>query len=397
VLLGGAKRKGRLFIEQAHARGLRVWLADTDEHIQSAAQIVQLADRVTTLQYDNVAACVAWADEYARQESVLAVIAQTEFAVESATAMAYTLGLPGNPPQAIHTIRNKNICRHVLQENGFKQPASQLCTTLEQAYEFAQAHQPGPWIVKPPASGGSEGVSLVRDDSGWAQAMLHLGYSLPAPFLVECFQGGREFSAEGVFVAGTPQVIALTSKITTQAPHFIETGHTMPAALAPALTQRIKEMVSSALLTVGMQWGLFHAEFWLEQEEIVLGELHARSGGDNLHLMTELISGLELYGLIFDQLLGKEVDPGPWQMRGGAAIRYLTIPSGRVTAITGWEAVLADPACVLAECTLHVGDESKPITSSWNRQGFILVTGVSAQAAAHHAEQLRQLVSIQVQ
>lgn len=396
--VGGVKRKGSIFLEQAQRRGFKVWVVDTAENIGQAPDVVKRAERVSPLSYTDPEACVQWAQTQARSENLLGVFALSEYSIEAATAMAHALGLPGNHPQVIHTIRNKHLCRQVLREHGFRQPASTLCTTLAEAQHFTQAHLPGPWIIKPPSEGGSIGVSLVREEADWEPALRHLGYPLPAPFVVECFQSGTEFSAEGAFVSGIPQVLALTSKITTQAPHFIEIGHTMPADLPGEITQRARETVSAALLATGMRWGVFHVEFWLDQEQIVLGELHARSGGDNLHPMTELVTGLDLYGVVLDQLAQNVLDPASWDLyQRGAAMRYLVAPPGRVTAISGLAEVSADPVCVQAKLALRVGDESKPMTSSLDRHGFVLATGETAGEAGENAERLCRQIQVEVE
>jgi biotin carboxylase len=193
-------------------------------------------------------------------------------------------------------------------------------------------------------------------------------------------------------------VLALTSKITTQEPHFIEIGHTMPADLPVEIAQRARETVSAALLATGMRWGVFHVEFWLDQEHIVLGELHARSGGDNLHPMTELVTGIDLYGVVLDQLAQKTVDPADWDLyQRGAAMRYVVVPPGRVTAISGLEDVNADPACVQAKLALRVGDESKPMTSSLDRHGFVFATGKTAREAGENAERLCRHIHVDVE
>lgn len=396
--LGGVKKKGPIFLQQARMRGLKVWMVDSAKNVEQAPAIIKTADRISSLAYTNQDDCFEWTKTQVSRRNVFGIVALSEYSIEPAAVMAHTLGLPGNHPEVIRTIRNKYLCRQVLREHGFQQPDNMICMTVEEARDFVQLHPPGPWIIKPPSEAGSIGVSLVQADQDWDAAIQNLGYPLPAPFLIECFQYGTEYSAEGVFVAGKPYVLALTSKITTQAPHFIEVGHTMPAEFSAEQTRRIKETVNTALLTVGMHWGPFHVEFWLNQNEIVLGEIHARSGGDNLHPMTEIVTGIDMYGVVLDQLMQKSVDPASWNLyQQGAAIRYFSVPPGHVTAISGLEEVSADQTCVQVSCLLHQGDESMPITSSLDRHGFILARGQTAQEAREHAERLCQLVHINVE
>ena len=396
LLLGGAvAHQGIRCIRQARARGLRVWLTDTADNLERAPEVVVEADRVTPLAYQDPAACVAWASEQSRSEPFVGVFGFREYSVEAVAAVAQALGLPGNPPEAVRRVRNKASCRQALRAHGFRQPASQLCPDLRAAREFAADHPPGLWVVKPPSAMGSQGVSLVQDDAGWERAIANLGDAAGGPFLVECFQHGSEFSAEGMFVYGRPYVLAVTAKSTTGAPHFVELGHTMSTKLGDATARSVEQVVTAALRSLGLTWGIFHVEFWLDDGQPVLGEVHVRPGGDFIHLMIELVTDIELYGSVFDQLLGRPLAPATWQPRRGAAIRYLTPQPGRVIAIQGWDEVAGDPDCRLSELTLHPGDQVKRVRASRDRSGFVLATGETAEAAAQTAARLCSRVSIQ--
>ncbi len=174
-----------------------------------------------------------------------------KFSVE-AVSVAEALGLPGNPLQTVELVRNKQACRDALRKSGFRQSEVALCSNLDEAYAFISEHPAGPWIMKPPAATGSAGVSLVRSAGELEQAFAYLAQSCKAldqklrqlgiaeeslaqavniPFLVECFQSGEEYSAEGVFVYGQPHVLVITSKVTLGPPHFVEVGHAMSAEL----------------------------------------------------------------------------------------------------------------------------------------------------------------------
>lgn len=404
LLLGGASpNAGLSCIRQAHARGLDVWLTDTAAHLEHAPDIVAAADRVSALDYEDLASCVAWATAQAQTTPLIGVFGFREFAMESVAAVADALGLPGNTQMAVQRVRNKFACRQHLREQGFPQPAAARCTSLEEAQRFADAHRPGPWIVKPLASMGSEGVSLVRDAADWTHAMQHLrddhygsATTAAAPFLIETFQTGQEFSAEGVFVDGQPHVLALTEKITTGAPHFVEVGHSLPATLDAETTRAVKTTVEAALRVLGLSWGNFHVEFWLDGATVVLGEVHVRPGGDFIHFMTEHVTELDLFGVVFDQLLGRPLDPKSWGPRKGAAMRFLTPPPGRVTALSGWDDVRADPQYVTGRLTLHVGDTINPLRSWTDRSSFVVATGRTTAEAIAAAERLRSQVLVEV-
>lgn len=416
LLLGGADpAQGFRCAKQAKEHGLRVWLTDTAENLEKEPSVVALAERVTELPYQDVEVCVAWAREYAQSEPLAGVFAFRELAAESMAAVAQVLDLPGNSLEAVRRVRNKFACRQWLAKWGIRQPMSALCSNLQQAQEFTRLTSPGPWVVKPLASLGSVGVSLLQSPADLEQALEYLTHSetelatslekqgiareaLPEQnFLIECFQKGEEFSAEGLFVYGTPYVLALTAKNTTGGPHFVEVGHIMPAELGVEEEQAVKETVAAALKVLNINWGIFHIEFWLDEGQPVLGEVHVRPGGDFIHYMTEHVTGVDFYGSLFDQLLKKPLEPATWQPLRGAAMRYLTPDSGRVRAIQGWDKVNADPACLVAVLNVREGDFIPPLRSYLDRSSFIVTTGPTARLAAQKAESLSASIKVDIE
>jgi biotin carboxylase len=416
LLLGGADpAQGFRCAKQAREHGLRVWLTDTAENLAREPHIVALAERVTELPYQDVDACVAWARTYAQTEPMAGVYAFRELAVESVAAVAQTLGLPGNTVEVVRRVRNKFACRQWLREHGIRQPQAALCSDLPQALQFVRSTPPGPWVVKPLASLGSVGVSLVTSPAELQEALSYLtrsegelaaslakqGIARDAAeeqtFLIECFQRGEEYSAEGLFVYGTPYVLALTAKTTTGGPHFVETGHVMPADLPAEEERAAKETVAAALRVLGVTWGIFHIEFWMDEGQAVLGEVHVRTGGDFIHYMTEHVIGVDFYGSLFDQLLHKPLDPAAWRPQRGAAMRYVTPSPGRVRAITGWDEVSADPACLVAVLSVREGDLIPPLRSYLDRSSFLVTTGASAHMAMQKADSLSARIQVEVE
>lgn len=412
LLLGGASMPaGADCLAQAASRGVPVVLADTAENLTRLPELAGAAARVVELPYTDPDACVAYARS---QPPFLGVYGFRELAVESVAATAAALGLPGNPPAAVARVRDKAACRQALRAAGFRQPATARCTEPAQATRFLKAHLPGPWVVKPPAAKGSAGVSLVRLPAELPQALAHVRAAQaelaaelaaqgmpPAPdsgaFLVEEFQQGVEYSAEGLFVRGRPVLLAVTGKQTAGPPHFVETGHALPIALDRGSLGALHGTLAGALPALGLRWGVFHVEFWMHAGRVVLGEVHVRPGGDYIHAMTQHVTGIELHGAVIDQLLGRPLDPAGWRPRGAAAVRFLTPPPGVVTAVSGWDAVRADPAFLAGELTLAPGTRVRPLRSSADRSSFVVTTGPDLTQAVDAARRLVAAVDVHVQ
>lgn len=374
-------------LAQAAARGVRTLVTTTARALADTPSIVASADEVAAVGFSEPGETARWAREHvAAGEPIAAVLAQLEMAQVAAAETAEAIGVPGNPPEAVRRIRTKDACRAALAAAGFAQPAVRLCASAVDAAAFLR-ETTGPWIVKPRDAMGSTGVSQVSSAAELPEALALLPDA--SMFLVEEFVSGPEFSVEGIFQGGRPIVLAVTAKETVPPPLFVETAHTLPAPLPEPLRREIEETVSAALLTLGLRIGAFHVEIWLTPTGVVLGEVHSRFGGDWIHKMLEYaIPGIELFGLIIDDLLGLPGTPGPREPSRGAAVRYLTPPPGRVVSVEGWDEVRAHPAVLHAELSIGPGAEIPPLRCSGDRVGLIVVGAETSTRARELAEEL---------
>jgi biotin carboxylase len=374
-------------LAQAAARGVRTLVTATASALAATPSIVAAADETSAVGFTEPEETARWARErVASGEPIAAVLAQLEMAQVAAAETAAAVGAPGNPPEVVRRIRTKDACRAALAEAGFAQPAVRLCAGAADAAAFL-AETTGPWIVKPRDAMGSTGVSQVASADDLPSALALLPDT--GTFLVEEFVSGPEFSVEGVFQGGRPRVLAVTAKETVPPPHFVETAHTLPAPLPEPQLGEIEETVSAALLTLGLRIGAFHVEMWLTPTGIVLGEVHSRFGGDWIHKMLEYaIPGIELFGMIIDDMLGLPATSAPLAPSRGAAVRYLTPAPGRVVAVEGWDEVRAHPAVLHAELSIGPGDEIRPIHCSGDRVGLIVVGAQTSTRARELAEEL---------
>lgn len=400
LVVGGANPIGssmdivRQVLTQARARGLRTHLTHRAEELASTTEVTALADGTSAVDPDDPGASVRWAREQGQRFDV--VLGLRDQVVAAAAEAASALGAVGNPPEVVRLVRNKDECRAALAAAGFRQPAFRLCADLAEASAFL-AQTRGPWVLKPRDAMASIGVCRVDSAADLPEAIA--GLPEPAPFLVEEFVDGPEFSAEGVFLGGEPRVLALTAKETLPPPHFVEAGHVLPADLPEGTRRAAEREVAAALTALGVRFGVFHVEFWLSERGIVLGEVHPRPGGDWLHaLLGHAIPGLELFGLLYDDVLGRAVPP-PADLTPvrAAAARFLVAPPGRLVRVEGWERVLAEPGLLHAELSVSPGELVRPVQQSGDRAGVVIVGGATAAEARATALRLAGSVEFVVE
>lgn len=382
-------------LEQAHARGLRTHVTNTADTLAATPAVAAAAGATSAVDFADPAATADWAAARAASGQRSAVVfGVREMAQEAVAATARALGLPGNPHESVRRIRTKDACRSALAAAGFRQPAVQLCADEAEARAFL-ASSAGPWVVKPRDGADSAGVRKVGGAAELPGALAELP-DRTAPFLVEEFVEGAEYSVEGVFVDGRPRVLAVTAKEKLEPPYFVEIGHVLPAGLPEGTRREVEDTVTRALTALELSFGLFHVELWLTARGIVLGEVHARIGGGWIHRMLPYaLPGLELYGAVYDDVLGTPVEL-PAATRA-AATRYFAPPPGRVTAVEGWEEVRAHPAVLYAELAVAPGDLIRGYRSGGDRVGAVVVGAPTADEARELARRLVESVTFTVE
>ncbi|MBQ6957088.1 MAG: ATP-grasp domain-containing protein [Bacteroidales bacterium] len=254
-----------------------------------------------------------------------------------------------------------------------------------------------PCIIKPTDNAGSHGVAKVYD---FAELLANYEYSHSCSrhgkVIVEEYLDGPEVSVEVMVVNGQVNILQITDKITTGAPHFVEMGHTQPSRLPKDTQHQIREVAEAACRSLGLDKGPAHVEMKVTSRGPVMIELGARMGGDNIttHLVP-LSTGIDMVGSTIKVALGEEPDIAP-TLCCGSAIRYFEVPIGTITTIKGVDEAEKIPGVKQITFTKGPGEESTPIQCSNDRIGFVIAQGETAEEAAHICEMAMRAIKIEI-
>lgn len=235
----------------------------------------------------------------------------TSFSLESAVPFVYyiarELGLPCNSLECEHLVANKYTMRERLRECNVNVPSYHIIKKNEipVGLDF-------PMIVKPIDSGGSQGVNLIYEPKEWKQAYENAKeWSKTETVIAEQFIDGREFSVESISFAGRHYILAITDKVTTNAPHFVELEHHQPADLTNKQTNDIKRIVLATLTALKIEYGAAHTELKLNSKDIpFIIELGPRMGGDFITSdMVRLSTGYDFTQGVIEASMGNFVVP----------------------------------------------------------------------------------------
>ncbi len=395
IVGGGIGGAGLECVRLARAAGLRTIVTETAERLAATPEVVDLADLAVPLDRRDIDGHIAWAAANRDVQGIVAAYCFREWAVETTAAVAEALGLPGTPWAAARRVRDKFACREWLRVRGFPQPRGRMCRDSEEAAAFCR-ELAGPWVVKPNNAHGSLGVTVVERIDDLPEAVAALPPENRGWFLVEEFQPGAEYSAEGVFVDGEPRVLTLTAQVPLRGTLTME-ELTMPAPLPAALDRRARGVVEDGLRAAGLTFGAFHVEFWVDGETIVLGELHNRPAGAPQGMwirMVEAVTGINMHTVVFDQILGRTPSLIGRPRAASATLLDVFAPPGVVQPGMADEVVRSDTDCLGLYLHVRQGERVGDVRQSGDVPAIVFALGDSAAGSRANAARLAKQLSL---
>jgi biotin carboxylase len=385
VLFVGGKRTEAM--EAAHRAGMTIsYLGPKSALSERHRELVDSALLLPDMSPDHV---VRAAVALHRVQPFDLAITMNDTFLQAAARINHELGLQTNPLEAVTAVNDKAFMRELLRGSAVGQVAS-AAVRSEHDLRMLPRTVPLPVILKPTLGTGSRSIHVIRDLEQLDALARELDFSAPAgdstpPWLAEELLEGPEFSVETFSMAGGHHLLAVTEKFKTD--NFVEIGHLVPARITAEQQDRIFAEVSTLLTALGVQEGAAHTEVMLTAAGPRVIETHTRPGGDAIVELVRLASGFDIQQLTFDWLAGKPVELTPAPEAAAAAIWFLTVPEGTVTAVGGQDEACASEGVMSAFLTAGVGDLIPPLRSSWDRQGDALAVGDDPDTALHRARQ----------
>ena len=228
----------------------------------------------------------------------------TDVCIPTVSYVAERMHLISNSYYSSILSTNKAAMRAVFERAGVRSPKSLKVSTLEDIDPASKF----PLIVKPTDRSGSRGVSKVSTLAALKIAVAEaIEVSLEKKALIEEFIEGVEVSVESISWEGTHYILAITDKVTTVAPYFVELEHHQPSALSNKIQEDIKIETLKALHSLEIKFGASHSEFKIDASGCVYAiEVGARMGGDFIgsHLVA-LSTGYDYVKAVIEIALGQ--------------------------------------------------------------------------------------------
>lgn len=372
-------------IKKAKEMGIYVVAADGSEH----AVGLQLADKPIVVNITSEEEML----RVAREEQVDGVIHPcSEVSMNVMGRINDELGLSGISREAAIRATNKHLMREAFEAGNAPSPKSILTESAEDAWNHLQNGFDSDGILKPSRNSGSRGIAKVTRDmpkEDFVKAYdVALQESRDKSVLIEQFIEGPEFSIEIIVWDSKVNVLTVTDKKTTEAPHFVELGHSQPSCFSAEDVEKLKAAAVAGVKALGVNNCACHAEAKLMDGKAYLMEIGARLGGDFISTeLTHLSTGIDMVAAAINCALGIKPCLEPTEEKHGVCIRYFCPKPGKLVNISNTE-VLNDERVYLWEIYHKEGEMIPEVTSSLCRSGHVIVTEKDAPSAIAYAESL---------
>lgn len=241
----------------------------------------------------------------------------SELTAEVASYVSERLGLNGVPYMVLKQSHDKYFVRYL--SNRVKG----LSKSIYYKYEESDLGV-YPCVVKPCEGSAKLGVSFCNSKENFAKAIQYAREATKGEILVEEYIVGKELSVESISFKGEHQVIQITDKDSSSAPHFVELGHHQPAAISSYLKCEIENIIPCLLKEIGYTNGASHVEFKYNGNDIYLIEVNLRGGGDDIsNKLVQMSSGIDYLRCMIEVAIGTFRKPIRVSEPAYAGIYYL--------------------------------------------------------------------------
>ena len=385
VLGAGPAQLGLL--KAARERGLFVIACDRDP----SAPGFEYADRRAIVSTEDEESL----DRLARAEEVDGVVSPgSDWPVAIAARIAEHLGVahPIDPDTAARCV-SKLRQRECFAEAGVPQPRFAVCSSLEEARPAAR--EIGfPCVVKAPDRQGQRGLSLLEKADELAEAVeTALQASRNRICLIEELVPGREVTVNAFTIGGRFVALTVTDRLTADPPAFgVALAHVWPSEGADAAA----EVARLAAAALGVENGPTYTQVVHGEDGPRVVELAARLGGGHDAELCLAAVDVDLNACAIAAALGEPVEQPEARGRGGACVRFLVAPEGRLVRVNGLDGALAVEGVLDARAYRRPGWEFGPLRRGADRAGFVLATGRSRDRALEAADEAARLVQFEV-
>jgi biotin carboxylase len=388
-IVGGGKNQLPLVV-LAKKLGLKVLV--TDMHDNPPCR--ELADIFVQLDTTDMEGNL----EVAVEHQIDAIMTdQTDVAVPTVAYVSETLGLKGIGYESSLRFTNKYMMRKYLQsclpENL---PTYHFFDEVKEALAFCEKlNFNEKYIVKPINSQGSKGVYVLDVYNFKDYISKAYSESRSKGILIEQFIEGFEYSVEAYVENGKVYNLALTKKYHCVSNDCIDIRNTYLGDVSDNLEIALFSLNEKVIKSLGLPFGLTHAEYKYDGMNGYIMEIAARGGGGGISSkIVPFLTGFEpnraLIHRLFDQPFEIKIDDYKQKF---VVMKFFEFKPGKVKNIFIDETVISD--LLVFQLDIKVGDTIKEIKDSRDRPGYFVVAGLDRDVVIQKEKEVENAINIE--
>ena len=367
-------------------------------HLPIKITMVQTFSRVTSFQKSTCTNIILVDDiEQSEQEILLelrrihevdqfdAVISFLEFYLEFAAKISISLDILGNNIESVQTCNDKYLMRQKLDQLDIPNINYKKVNKIEDIVEFCNNNK-YPYILKPKSGYGSNGVYKINSSYDLEEAFEWSKQS-SNELIIEEFIEGEEFSIEGwMNEKGNHEILAITKKITSSEPYFIELGHTQPTNLPITIENKIRDYTDKFYKGINNKIGPTHTEVKvLENGDVKFIESHTRYGGDRIWELLLVTKGISIQNLVISSLFSFNVTKYK-PTAEYATILFLSSDKERSILIEKTNDIVSASDLIAYELPTKI--EVSKLETSDDRFGYVICRGETEVESLENAKKM---------
>ncbi len=378
-------------IRRAEALGLNVYVADSPAKLAEHSDLLTPTTILRPVDFEAPEQVAELVGKVRAERDLKGVIAFEENALLSVAVANARFSMIGTSVETVRNTLSKFKSRQILDDAGLPSIKFRLGHGVEDVYKFGADHG-FPLIIKPDSLKGSIGVFKVpsMDDVEARFERLAKHTDPRRGFMIEEFLAGSEFSAEGLVYRGDVRIWSVTEKILIRGTP-VEGAHITPLCHPTLSAEYLQEYITRICKALNIDFGPFHIESYLAGDEVIVGEVHTRYGGDQITTITQLSRSCDFHTPLYCELAGLPHKIPVGDPRSHFGVFFLSAPPGRLVSVDIDDDFRA-PEVVRHSITKKPGDLIGPVENSYDRAGWFIVQGSRREDLIRKAELYRSMV-----
>ena len=378
--------RGEAFLQAANKVGVSLTVAgDAPPDF-----LKQTPNSFLTLDLYSPSTAVPTVVEFAKTSPIDVVLGVNDQSAVLASIISEALGLSANSIDSVRAASNKQTMRRLLQKEGLPCP-NFIVVGIDEKPADIVPQVTFPCVLKPLTLSGSCGVIRADDQESFQQAFTRIGHLLQTfarreqeiagrQILIEDFIPGIEVALEGLLTKNTFHPLALFDKPDPlNGPYFEETIYVTPSRLPSETQARITESLAKAARAIGLREGPIHGELRINDQDIWVIEVAARSIGGKCSRMLEFGTGRSLEELILLHALGRKLPSFDLTNGAGGVMMIPITQEGVLERVEGQEEAQQVPGVEELVMTANPGDHLIPLPEGKRYLGFIVARGAQPE------------------